>query len=134
MVEVIIAIVSIILGASLQYIFSWLNSRSEKKKNLIIEACVEYLECIADIKFSEQEKNIEALARFVKAKTKIVLLGSSKLINLLEKFESVNPVLDNRVSIDAMKNIIAEMRISVFNGSNVSLKSIGIILFGHHGA
>jgi len=126
--EAIVAIISLVIGAFLQYIFNRLNSKKEKLNSLLSETCIDYLESVTELKFDTNNRE-KQLSRYLKAKERIILFGSKKLIDCLYGFESTSKILDNEQAKMKFVELIKAMRISVFNESVIAYKIILKILF-----
>ena len=125
--ETIIAVLSLMIGAILQYIFSRLSKKYDHLNKITSEACIEYFTAITDMKFQKKDMEINK-GNYLKAKQKILLFGQMRLVNFLYKFEKTNKVLDNDESMNALSDLLEEMRVNVFNRSTLNKKVIKKIL------
>ena len=94
----LLPIIGVILGASIQFMFSRATERSKEKQTLKTQAYTSYLKAIANLsmaqRFKLKDKIAQSTSELVESKVKIAIYGSKAVIDSLAMFERGGAKLD----------------------------------------
>lgn len=117
----------IVVGASLQYLFSRYLEERKHHRLLQTQAYADYLRGVSEAAhLSLAVKEEQAFARIADAKTRICLYGSQEVVMSLAKFERSGGVINNEEQREAFVALIQAMR----GDSNVKSTELELILLG----
>ena len=121
------SVLGIVVGASLQYLFTRYLEERKHYRSLQTEAYADYLRGVAQAAHLNLTVNeSEIFARIADAKTRVCLYGSQEVVKLLAQFESSGGIIGNEEQCEAFVAIIQAMR----GDSNVESKELELILLG----
>lgn len=130
----LLPIVGVIVGASLQYLFSRFGEKRKQLEVLRNQAYVDYLRSVAQLAHvgkTDPKKRPELLAVAAEAKARICVFGSAKVIEALASFEKGVPILDSPDSRTRLLVICNEMRRQSLGESEVvEAENLALVLFG----
>ncbi len=130
----LLAVISVIIGASLQYFFSKSGERRKQLEALRNQAYVDYLRSIAQITKvgrNDSKKRSDLLTAAADAKTRICVYGAASVIGSLATFEKGGPVLDSPDSIARFLKLCNEIRRqNLGRAETVTIDDLSLILFG----
>lgn len=130
----LLPVIGIIVGASLQYFFSKSGERRKQLEALKTQAYVDYLRSAAQIGHlgrSDSSKRIEIMAALADAKTRICIYGSAKVIAALASFEKAGPDLNSLNSREKFLAVCIEMRHQSLGDSEaMKAENLNLLLFG----
>jgi hypothetical protein len=134
LLTLLLPIMGIIIGASLQYFFSKSGERRKQLETLKTQAYVDYLRSAAQIGHlgrSDSNKRIEILAALADAKARICIYGSAKVIEALASFEKAGSDLNSLNSRQKFLAVCIEMRTQGLGESKVvEEQNLKMLLFG----
>ena len=115
-----LSLVSAIIGAGLQYLFSRSSETHKQLATLRSDAYVDYLRCVAELakigrpdrrlRNSDRRRHSDLLAQAADAKTRICIYGTAPVIAALSAFEAKSPIIDSESSAKVFLNLVKEMR------------------------
>ena len=114
LIAAFLPIMGIIIGASLQFLFS--RSSTVHKQHYLSrnQAYIDYLNCVAKLaniaKFGAPKERKDVLALAADSKTRICIYGSKAVIKSLAVFEKSGARIDSDSSAEKFVNICNEMR------------------------
>ncbi len=127
-------IIGVIIGASVQFIFSKKNETKKQQNLLKTTAYTDFLKAVAGLaitqRFSDKEKEMEYLILLTDAKARMSVYGGNLVIKKAANFERIGPVLDNPKSNKAYTLLVSEMRKDNQQGKNTELNDISQLLLG----
>ena len=110
----VLPIIGIILGATLQYLYS--KSTEIHKQHFLAknQAYIDYLKCVSELakiaKSNNNKRKIDVSALLADAKMRICIYGSKKVVELLADFENSGAILNNQNTAKIFTQICNEMR------------------------
>jgi hypothetical protein len=126
-------ILGIVIGASLQYFFSKSSEARRQLTTLRNQAYIDYLQCFAEIKHVGQvnsESRGKILAKATEAKTRIIIYGSTAVVEALIRFEKLGATLDSPEAIEAFLVLCSIMRKeNIGRFKKTKPKELSVILF-----
>jgi len=135
----LLPVLGIIIGATLQYLYS--RSSEIHKQHYISksQAYIDYLQCVAELaniaKFQKNYKRNELLSKTADAKTRICIYGSKSVVEALANFEKSGARIDNHESAEKFLLVCQEMRKDgLGKKSESTIKDLGFVLFGFKGS
>jgi hypothetical protein len=130
----LLPVIGVIIGVSLQYLFSKSGERRKQLEASRSEAYVDYLRSVAQIAKvgrSDSKKRSEVLAAAADAKTRICVYGAASVITSLAAFEKGGAVLDSPDSYRTFLELCNEMRKqNLGKAEAVAVDDLSLILFG----
>ncbi len=114
-------VVSLLVGAGLQYIFSRLMERRKQLSSLRSQAYVDFLKGCAQVGvLSEagQERRRECLATIIDAKARIAVYGSFAVLGALAEFERRGSNLSDARTQEAFIRLCQLMRREILPGQH----------------
>jgi hypothetical protein len=130
----LLPVIGVIIGVSLQYLFSKSGERRKQLEASRSEAYVDYLRCVAQIAKvgrGDSKKRSEVLAAAADAKTRICVYGGTSVITSLAAFENGGPVLDSPDSRARFLELSNEMRRqNLGKAEAVAVDDLSLVLFG----
>lgn len=129
----LLPVLGVIIGASLQYFFSRSAETRKYLAGLRTQAYIDYLRCFAEVKHIGRDNpkiRNELLAKATDAKTRIVIYGSSAVIEALTNFEQLGAVLDTPNAKEKFLTLCNAMRQeSIGKSGKARLEALKLILF-----
>lgn len=129
----LLPIIGVLLGASLQFVFSKKSESNKQRHMLKTKAYSDYLKAIAGIAVHQSSNDkillVENRILLAEAKTRIVVYGASSVINRIAEFERASPVLDNPISQKKFMLIAMEIRKEGLE-SSIDMNDISRLLIG----
>jgi len=117
----------IVVGASLQYLFTRFNEDRKHYRLLQTEAYADYLRAVAEgAHLSLSVDEAERHARIANAKTRVCLYGAKEVVALLAQFEREGAVIGNEQQCKAFVRLVQAMRAD----SHVQSADLELILLG----
>jgi hypothetical protein len=114
MLVTLMSLVGVIIGASLQYVFTRILDERRHHRDLRTQAFVDYIQCISEIRHRfiqpQAPKERELLARLTEAKARICLYGSGNVVLKLAEFDRLGGIIDSHDQRDAFVHILLAMR------------------------
>ena len=134
LVIAILPIMGVIIGASLQYVFSKSSESRRHLATLRTQSYIDYLRCVAEIKKigrNNPKVRKEILAKAADAKTRMSVYGSLTVIEALASFEKAGAVIDSPHAEElflALCNAIRQE--SIGKSEKIEFEALKLILFG----
>jgi hypothetical protein len=117
----------VVVGASLQYLFTRFLEERRHRQALQTAAYTDYIRAVAESASVNLETDEAQLsARLADAKTRICLYGSAAVIAGLAQFESLGAVIGDNQQREAFMKIVEAMR----GGSGGQASHVELILMG----
>ena len=130
----LLPLIGVIIGASLQYLFSRSGERRKQLEASRGQASVDYLLSVAQIAQegrSDSKKRSELLAAAADAKTRICVYGGASVITKLGAFGKGGAALDSPDSYRTFLELCNEMRKqNLGNAEAAAVDDLRVILFG----
>jgi hypothetical protein len=121
------SVLGIVVGASLQYLFTSFLEERKHQTSLKTAAYSDYIRAVAEsahLNLSRDEAKLQA--RLADAKTRICLYGSPEVVDRLAQFESCGAVIANDQQLEAFMAVIQAMR----GHSKLQAPQLELILLG----
>lgn len=129
-------VITLILGAFLQFMFSEKSDKRKQKYLLKTDAYTDFLSAIAGLANSQRCKHIDKEFEFnillTNAKAKIAVYGSDKVISKIAEFYREGAKLNDANSIKIFISLISEMRNENHKNSNSKFNELSHLLFGEN--
>jgi hypothetical protein len=142
-----LSLVSAIIGASLQYLFSRSSETHKQLATLRSKAYVDYLRCVAELarigrsnrslrssdrsRRGDLSRRSDLLSQAADAKARICIYGTAPVIAALSAFEKKSPVIDSESSAKVFLTLVKEMRRENIGRSEAARENdLSLILFG----
>jgi hypothetical protein len=128
----VLPLVGVIVGATIQFVFSRVGESAKAKATLRVQAYVDYIACLSDsAHLSLSRDKAEIMARATSAKTRISIYGSANVVTALADFEKAGAHIGSNGHRTAALALISAMRNeSVGNKQKVSDETLRLVLFG----
>ena len=123
-----------LLGTIVQAVITGIQSNSNRRRELLIDAYGDYLNGLAkraSILHSHSERTEEATALMISGKQKISAFAPSGVVSSLAKLEETPMILSDPQTQKAMVDLVRSMRVSVGAGSRNLEGPIQSILFSN---
>ncbi len=121
------AFFGVIVGASLQYLFTRLLEERKHRQSLQTEAYTDYIRVVAEARHIDlHTERASIFARLADAKSRICLYGSPEVIARLAEFERKGGLIGNDDQCQAFMRVIEAMR----GSSSLPSSEIEVILLG----
>ena len=129
----------IIIGASLQYLFSRYLENQKHQRTLRTQAYTDYIRCVGEFAFlktqSGAKENRELFARTSDSKARICIYGSEEVTSALAKFHRLGAVIASPEQVQAFVSLVAAMRLDTgLRGSGIGAGDIEDALIGPRNA
>lgn len=113
-VNALIAILGIILGAILQYLFTKWMEMYKHRQYLQSQAYVDFLKSVSYIavsqKYDDTQKEIEAIMSLTDAKSRVCIYGSKSVVKKMSYFFKVYGILNSPEAKNAYTDVAKCMR------------------------
>jgi hypothetical protein len=117
----------VVVGASLQYLFTRFLEERRHRQSLQTEAYTDYIQAVAEARHIDlYTERPSIFARLADAKTRICLYGSPEVIARLAEFESKGGVIGDDQQREAFMHLIEAMR----GKSKLQTSQVELILLG----
>lgn len=134
MLTVILPFFGIIIGASLQYLFTRHMESLRHLRELRSKSYMDYLKCVceqAHFRFKEENKEKQELfSRTADAKARICLYGSNEAIQAFSHFEKLGASMGSAEQRKAFTNMVSIMRTDSGSEIGSEHEDIQIVLLG----
>jgi len=126
--------IGIIIGASLQYVFTRHIEGQRHSRDIRSKAYMDYLNCVGELaQFrpatgSHERKTLDA--RTADAKSRICLYGSTKVVSAFSKFQELGASTSTTEQCDAFINMVSKMREDSGSKTCENNKEISTVLLG----
>ena len=136
MFTAILAILGIIVGAVLQYVFTRHIENQKHFQSLRALAYTDYLKSVCEQAnlgaqpFSKEHREI--FARTADAKSRICLFGSNEAVDAFAVFETLGASMNSPEQRKAFLSMVAIMRSDSGGSDDASIENLEIVLLGHH--
>ena len=135
MLTAILSFLGVMIGASLQYIFTRHIESQRHLRDLRSKAYMDYLRCVceqAQFKLKEDTKERQELfTRTADAKTRICLYGSNEAIEAFSIFEKLGPTMGTDDQRRAFTSMVLIMRNDSGSKLGAQPEDIQTVLLGH---
>ncbi|WP_298438044.1 hypothetical protein [Ottowia sp.] len=133
MAAAVLSFIGLVVGASLQFLFSRYLEAKKHQRDLRAKAYSDYLQCVsehANLKPAQPSSEGRQLgARTADAKCRIALYGGEAVIAAFAGFERLGATMNSAEQRDAFTDMVVAMRSDTL-GSSVKAVDIEAILFG----
>jgi hypothetical protein len=130
----VLSLFGVMVGASLQYLYSRSAENTKHRTTLRTEAYIDYLEAVSLLgraSPSTSDKINEARALAANAKARICIYGSDAVIRQLAVFDTDGAILNNLTAQDHFLRLCSLMRSECGNSVSRGLEtSLRTVLFG----
>jgi hypothetical protein len=117
----------VVVGASLQYLFTRFLEERRHRQSLQTEAYTDYIQAVAQARHIDlYTEQASIVARLADTKTRICLYGSPEVIARLAEFESNGSVIGDAQQRRAFMRVIEAMR----GNSKLQTSQIELIVLG----
>jgi hypothetical protein len=117
----------VVVGASLQYLFTRFLEERRHRQSLQTEAYTDYIQAVAESRHIDlHAERASVFARLADAKTRICLYGSPEVITRLAEFESKGGVIGDGQQREAFMHVIEAMR----GKSKLQTSQVELIVLG----
>jgi len=106
----LLAFAGVVLGAFLQYILQLRKERTTQKQTLKIKAYTDYLQAAAVLSNKDVAKHVEARTLLTDARLRLLIYGSSKLIEHIAIFDRTGANLNTMEGMKTFLPVITLMR------------------------
>lgn len=121
------SVFGVVVGASLQYLFTRFLEERRHRQSLQTEAYTDYIQAVAQARLIDlYTEQASIVARLADAKTRICLYGSPEVIARLAEFESKGAVIGDAQQRQAFMHVIEAMR----GNSKLQTSQIELIVLG----
>ena len=136
MLTAVFSFMGIIIGASLQYLFTRHIESQRHQRDLRSKAYMDYLKCVceqAQFRYKENTKErAELFSRTADSKARICLYGSDKAITAFSTFEKLGASMNTSEQRLTFTNMVSIMRNDSGNKFGAHIEDLQIILLGYH--
>ena len=136
MLTAFLSFLGVVIGASLQYVFTRHIESQRHLRDLRSKAYMDYLKCVCEQaqfrpKIGTQEQK-ELFSRTGDAKARICLYGSKQAVAAFSRFEELGASMSTKEQRDAFTNMVSIMRTD--SGSEVCASNADLqnVLLGVH--
>lgn len=133
----ILGFLGIIVGASLQYVFTRYLENQRHRRDLRTQAYTDYLKCVSEsahlIVQPQAPAAREIFASTADAKARICLYGSTKVIQTFSTFEKLGAAMKDDQQRKAFVDMVSAMRSDSGNNCGRNVEDLERVLFGNHG-
>jgi len=130
----IFSFLGIVIGASLQYVFTRHLDNQKHYRELRTKAYTDYLKCVSEHanlgKQRQSQEGRELSALTADAKCRICLYGSSSAVSAFAEFERLGATMNTPEQCTAFTHMVAIMRNDSTNGGQVALNDLEVVLLG----
>jgi len=130
----IFSFLGIIIGASLQYLFTRRLDNQKHRREIRTAAYTDYLKCVsehANLGTQRQSSEGRELAtKTADAKCRICLYGSSSAVKAFAEFERLGATMNTKQQRSAFTHMVATMRNDSAGGQRVHLDDLEVVLLG----
>lgn len=134
MVIAFLSFSDVVIGATLQYLFTRHIEDQRHLRGLRSKAYMDYLKCVCDLAQFRPKENTkehkELNAKTGDAKARICLYGSNKAIAAFSKFESLGASMGTSEQRKSFTNMVAIMRTDSGSESGAEENDIQNVLLG----
>jgi hypothetical protein len=124
----------IIVGASLQYLFTRHLDNQKHRREIRTTAYTDYLKCVSEQanlgKQRQSHEGRELATRTADAKCRICLYGSSSAVGAFAEFERLGATMNTQEQCAAFTLMVAVMRTDSVGGGQVELGDLEAVLLG----
>ena len=128
MITALLSFIGVVIGASLQYVFTRHIEDQRHIRNLRSKAYMDYLKNVAELaNFRPQEKSkerTELMVRTADAKARISLYGSNRAIEAFSEWEQLGPTMASEEQRQTFISMVHAMREDSGGQSGVNLVHI----------
>ena len=125
-------ILGVIIGASIQFLFSNKNENKKQQRLLKTTAYTDFLKAVAGLaitqKYGDKEKEMEYLILLSDAKARVSVYGNDEVVKGIADFWRIGPKLNNPKSNKAYSILVLEMRKDNLKSVKTELKDISQLL------
>ena len=127
MLITVISILGIVVGASLQYVFSRFLDERRHKRLLQTEAYADFLRGVAEATHLDSTINeAQVHAKIANARARIALYGSPKVVSLLAEFERAGNAIITEQQHEAFVRLIKAIR----GDDRIESAALALVLIG----
>ena len=132
----IISFFGVVIGASLQYVFTRYLENQRHYRNLRTQAYMDYLKCVGEqanlVDQAQSKVKREIFAKTADAKARICLYGSTEGIKAFALFDKVGAAMKTSQQRDAFTSMVLIMRNDSGSQSGAKFEDLRVILLGNH--
>lgn len=130
----IFSFLGIVIGASLQYVFTRHLDNQKHYRELRTKAYTDYLKCVSEHanlgKQRQSQEGRELAALTADAKCRICLYGSASAVSAFAEFERLGATMNAPEQCSAFTHMVSIMRNDSINGGQVALNDLEVVLLG----
>jgi hypothetical protein len=130
----IFSFLGIVIGASLQYLFTRHLDTQKHHRELRTKAYTDYLSCVSEQanlgKQRQSQEGRELGAKTADAKCRICLYGSSSTVGAFAEFERLGATMNTPEQCAAFTRMVEVMRSDSATGGEVALADLEAVLLG----
>lgn len=130
----VLAFIGVVIGASLQYIFTRHVERQKHSQDLRSKAYMDFLKCVSEQAQLKPQPGTqdqkELFSRAGDAKARICLYGSNDVISAFSKFEQLGASMATLEQRQAFTSMVAEMRADSGSKPSNNLTAIQHVILG----
>lgn len=132
----IISFFGVVIGASLQYVFTRYLENQRHYRNLRTQAYTDYLKGVCEqaqlVIKPQSQVTREIFARTADAKARICLYGSTAAIQAFASFEKLGATMNSDQQRNAFTGMVSIMRNDSGSQSGARIEDLKIVLLGNH--
>lgn len=130
----VFSLIGLVVGATLQFLFSRYLDNKKHQRDLRAKAYADYLQCVsehANLGYHRSSAEGRQLAaKTADAKCRISLYGDSTVISAFAKFERLGATMNTSEQCDAFTDMVAAMRQDTLGNSSAAQADLEAILLG----
>lgn len=130
----VLSFLGVVIGATLQYLFTRHLDNQRHHRELRTKAYTDYLRCVsehASLRPQRQsQEGRELSARTADSKCRICLYGSAEAIGAFAEFERLGATMNTPEQCAVFSHMVAIMRIDSTKGGEVAAKDLEAVLLG----
>jgi hypothetical protein len=132
LITAIVAVLGVIIGAALQYVFAKRREVSKQYLDLKSQAYVDFIKSVSGITQAQRQGNREKEQEFrillTDSKARIAAYGSKEVVEAMAEFFHEFGILASQDAVTSFVNVIQKIRNEIV-GESVSDKDLDVILF-----
>jgi hypothetical protein len=132
----ILSFFGVVIGATLQYVFTRYLEGQRHHRELKTQAYLDYLSSVsglAHLNEAQGSQERDLIAKATDAKGRICLYGSGEVVHAFAVFETLGAVVSSAQQRTAFVAMVTAMRKDSGNGAGPGPQDMGIVLLGSRG-
>ena len=135
MLTATLPVVGVLVGASLQYLFTRYLESQRHQRELRTQAYLDYLKSVSGLAHlndpqGSQERDL--LANAADAKARICVYGSSQVVQAFASFERLGAKVSSPAQRRSFVAMVAAIRRDSGNASSAGVSDLSLLLLGSH--